>query len=128
MMLNLWQKKLKLDYSKEVVDIVQFGSSIFERNEPKDVDIGVIFQKIPIKEQLEERQNIKNQIQKHVELPVHVESFDFYSFFDKGNFAKQGIFFYGKSIIKGNNFAENFGLIPKLRISYILKDLEKKTK
>ena len=127
-MLKLWQKKLKLNYSKEVVDIVQFGSSIFEGSEPKDIDIAVIFKKIPIKEQLEERQNIKNQIQKHIELPVHIESFDFYSFFDKGNFAKQGVFFYGKSIINGNNFAENFGLIPKIRIFYVLKDLEKKGK
>ena len=128
MMLKLWQKKLKLNYNKEIIDIVQFGSSIFENSEPKDIDIAVIFQKIPLKEQLEERQNIKNQIQKQVELPVHIESFDFYSFFDKGNFAREGIFFYGKSIIKGNNFAENFGLIPKLKISYVLKDLEKKDK
>lgn len=96
MMLKLWQKKLKLKYNKEVIDIVQFGSSIFENSEPNDIDIVVIFKKIPLKEQLEERQNIKNQIQKKVELPVHMESFDFYSFFDKGNFAKQGIFFLWK--------------------------------
>src|SRR4030042_3539701 len=128
MTLKLWQKKLKLNYNKEVIDIVQFGSSVFEEGNPKDIDIAIIFEKIPLKDQLKERQNIKNQIQKQAELPVHVESFDFYSFFDKGNFAKQGILFYGKSIIKGNNFAENFGLIPKLRISYVLKDLEKKDK
>jgi predicted nucleotidyltransferase len=128
MMLKLWQKKLKLNYSKEVIDIVQFGSSVFEESNPKDIDIAIIFKKIPLKEQLEEKQKIKNQIQGQTELPVHVESFDFYSLFDRGNFAKQGILFYGKSLINGNNFAENFGLTPKLRISYILKDLEKKEK
>ena len=128
MMQKLWQKKLKLNYSKNVIDIVQFGSSVLEESEPKDIDIAVIFQKIPLKEQLEERQKIKNQIQKLVELPVHIESFDFYSFFDKGNFAKEGVLFYGKSLINKNNFSENFGLIPKLRISYVLKDLKKKDK
>jgi len=128
MMLKLWQKKLKLSYSKDVVDIVQFGSSIFENSEPKDIDIAVIFQKISLKEQLEERQNIKNQLQKQIELPVHIESFDLYSLFDKGNFARGGILFYGKSIISGKNFSENFGLVPKIVISYVLKDLEKKDK
>ena len=80
MMQKLWQKKLKLNYSNNVVDIVQFGSSVFEGSKPNDMDIAVIFRKISIKEQLLERQRIKNQIQKISDLPVHVESFDFYSF------------------------------------------------
>ena len=84
MMQKLWQEKLKLSYSENVIDIVQFGSSVLEESEPKDIDIAVIFQKIPLKEQLEERQKIKNQIQKFVDLPIHIESFDFYSLFDKG--------------------------------------------
>ena len=78
---KLWQKKLKLSYSDEVIDIVQFGSSIFEDSRPNDVDIAVIFKKIPVKEQLIERQKIKKQLEKITELPIHVESFDFYSFF-----------------------------------------------
>lgn len=125
---KLWQKKLKLSYSSNVKDIIQFGSSVIAGSEPKDIDIAVIFEKIPLKDQLEERQKIKKQIQKFVELPIHIESFDFYSFFDKGNFAKQGILFYGKSLINKKNFAELFGLNPKLKISYILKDLKKKDK
>jgi predicted nucleotidyltransferase len=128
MIQKLWLKKLKLSYSENVLDIIQFGSSVLEESEPNDIDIAVIFNKVPLKQQLEERQNIKNQIQKEVNLPVHIESFDFYSFFNKGNFARFGILFYGKSIINGKNFSEHFGLIPKLRISYVLKDLEKKDK
>lgn len=127
MMQKLWLEKLKLEYSKNVIDIAQFGSSISE-SEPNDIDIAVIFKNIPLKQQLEERQNIKNQVQSHIKLPVHIESFDLNSFFDKGNFAREGIMFYGKSIITRKNFSENFGLIPKLRISYVLKDLKKKDK
>lgn len=128
MTLKLWQKKLKLNYNKDVIDIVQFGSSLIENKNPRDMDIAVIFKKIPLKEQLEERQKIKNQIQKHTELPVHIESFDFYSLFELGNFARQGILFYGKSIIDKNYFSEKFGIVPKLMISYVLKDLKKKDK
>ena len=91
MMQKLWLKKLKLNYSENVLDIIQFGSSVLEESEPNDIDIAVIFYQIPLKQQLEERQDIKNQIKKQVELPIHIESFDFYSFFDKGNFARQGI-------------------------------------
>ena len=125
---KLWQKKLKLSYSDEVIDIVQFGSSIFEDSRPNDIDIAVIFKKIPVKEQLIERQKIKKQIEKITELPVHVESFDFYSFFERGNFAREGILFCGKSLITAKNFAENFGMTPKLRIYYALENLEKKDK
>ena len=127
-MYKLWQKKLTLNYSKNVLDIVQFGSSVMEETEPKDVDIAVIFQKISLKDQLNESQRIKKQIQENVKLPIHISSFDLYSLFDKGNFAKEGILFYGKSIISQKEFSLLFGIKPKLEIYYILKDLEKKDK
>lgn len=90
--------------------------------------IAVIFQKIPVKEQLNQMQNIKRQLEKLSDLPIHITCFDFYSFFNKGNFAKEGILFYGKSLIFGKYFSENFGLIPKVHISYSLKKLKKKDK
>src|SRR3989344_9274743 len=127
-MYKLWQKKQILNYSKDVLDIVQFGSSVIEEERPNDIDIAVIFQKIPLKEQLNKSQEIKKQIQKNVELPVHISSFDLYYFFDKGNFAKDGILFYGKSILFQKEFSLLFGIKPKLEIHYTLKDLEKKDK
>ena len=128
MMQKLWQKKLKLSYSKEVIDIVQFGSSIMESSKPNDIDIAVIFNKIPLKDQLNESQKIKKQIQSLSSIPVHVKSFDLYSLFDSSNFAKENILFYGKSILSGDYFSKHFGFSPKLQISYSLKNLEKKDK
>lgn len=125
---KLWQKKQTLKYSKDVLDIVQFGSSVVEGAKPNDIDIAVIFNKIPVKDQLNESQDIKKQIQENIELPIHISSFDLYSLFDKGNFAKEGILFYGKSIISQKEFSLLFGIKPKLEIHYILKDLEKKDK
>ena len=125
---KLWLKKPKLNYSNKIVDIAQFGSSIFENNTFNDIDIAIIFKKIPIKEQLNESQKIKRQLEKVIKIPIHIKSFDLYSFFDAGNFAKEDILFYGKSLIFGDDFAKRFGFKPKLQISYNLYDLPKKGK
>jgi len=125
---KLWLRKLKLIYSKDVFDIIQFGSSVIEESKPNDIDIVVIFNKIPLKEQLNQAQEIKKQLQKYSELPVHITSFDLYSFFDKGNFSKENILFYGRSLISGNYFSKKLGFDSKIQIYYSLKDLEKKDK
>ncbi len=125
---TLWQKKPKLDYSKDVFDIVQFGSSIMEGSDQNDIDIAVIFTKIPVKDQLNQAQEIKKQLEKVAEKPVHITSFDLYSFFDKSNFAKDKILFYGKSIISGDYFSKKFGFVPKIQIYYSLQNMKKKDK
>jgi len=128
MMQKLWQIKPKLSYSADILDIVQFGSSVEEGREPNDIDIAVIFKAIPLREQLNQSQEIKKLIQKFVSIPVHIKSFDFYSFFNKGDFAKESILFYGKSLLTGGCFSEIFGITPKIQIRYNLKDLRKKDK
>tara|TARA_Y100000310_G_scaffold339520_1_gene432437 strand:+ start:682 stop:1242 length:561 start_codon:yes stop_codon:yes gene_type:complete len=127
-MQKLWRKKLKLNYSSDVIDVIQFGSSVEEGKTPNDLDIAVIFNKIPLREQLDQAQKIKKQLEKFVEIPIHVNSFDFYSLFDSSNFAKESILFLGKSIVNGRNFVEKFGFFPKIQIYYSLKKLEKKDK
>jgi len=128
MMQKFWLKKLKLDYSKDVLDIVQFGSSVMEGASPNDIDIVVIFQNIPIKHQLNQAQDIKKQIQKESEIPVHVKSFSLYSFFEEANFAKEGILFYGRSLIYKDYFANRLGFTPRIQVYYSLGKLEKKDK
>lgn len=122
------QKKLELSYSENIIDIVQFGSSVIEGKLPNDIDIAVIFKKIPLKEQLEESQNIKTQLEPRFDKPIHIKSYDLYSLFEKGNFAKESILFYGKSLISGKYFSEYFGIMPKIQITYSLARLQKKDK
>ncbi|MBU0760749.1 MAG: hypothetical protein KJ600_06940 [Nanoarchaeota archaeon] len=62
MVKEIWQRKPKLNCSKDVYDVVQFGSSIIEEAEPNDVDIAVIYNKIPLKEQLNQSQILKQQL------------------------------------------------------------------
>ena len=128
MMQKVWLKKQKLSYSSEVLDVAQFGSSVMINGKPRDIDIVVLFKKMPLKEQLIEAQKIKKQLQAITDLPIHIISFDLSSFFNASNFARDNILFYGKSIVSGKRFAENFALIPKLEIFYFLDDLEKKDK
>ena len=99
------QKKLELNYSSDVLDIVQFGSSVFEGSKPNDIDFAVIFKNIPLKQQLEEAQMIKRQLEAKFNLQIHIKSYDFYSFFDKGNFARENILFYGKSLVHEKYFS-----------------------
>jgi len=120
-------KKLKLNYSKNVFDIIQFGSSLYKEN-PKDIDIAVIYEKIPIKQQLEESQEIKKQLEKITRKPIHIKSFDLYSLLNISNFAREGILHDGKSLISNSAFTLKFGLQPKTYIYYSLKNLEKKEK
>ena len=105
-MLKLWLKKPKLNYSESVVDIVQYGSSVIGGNQPNDIDIAVIFKKIPVKNQLNESQEIKKQLAGISPLPIHIKSFDFYSLFDKSNFAQEGILFYGRSLLNQDYFSK----------------------
>jgi predicted nucleotidyltransferase len=128
MMQKLWQKKPKLNYSKDVLDIVQFGSSVIEGKEPNDIDIAVIYNKIPIKEQLLQSQKIKEQLEKFEDKPIHISSYDFYSLFDKSNFAKEGILLYGKSLIHGEDFSKRFSFDSRIQIYYYLEKLKKKDK
>lgn len=128
MTLKLWQKKQKLNYSSDVYDIIQFGSSIIEGKTPNDIDIAAIFQKISLKEQLEQAQKIKKQLQQNSELPIHIKSFDFYTLFDKSNFSKENILFYGKSLISKDYFAKKFGFSPLIQVYYSLENLKKKDK
>ncbi len=122
------QKKQKLNYSAEVMDIVLFGSAVVETLEPNDLDVAVIFKSGKLKQQLEEAQKIKKQLRKIYDLPIHIQSYDLDSLFNKGNFARESILFSGKSLISGGYFAEYFGLVPRVQISYTLKKLEKKDK
>ncbi|MDD5650829.1 MAG: hypothetical protein PHF86_10520 [Candidatus Nanoarchaeia archaeon] len=128
MIQNLWQEKLKLNYNQDIFDIIQFGSSVIENNKPNDIDIAIIFKSISLKEQLDQAQLIKMQLQKISNLPIHIKSFDIYSFFDESNFTKENILFYGKSLISKDYFSKKLGLNPKIQIYYSLKNMKKKEK
>ncbi len=125
---KLWQKKLELSFSKLVIDIVQFGSTTQEEANPNDLDIAVIFKSIPLKQQLEEAQHIKKQLEKESALSIHINSFDMESLFDESNFAKENILISGMSIISQKSFANRLGLSSRVQIGYSLKELAKREK
>tara|TARA_Y100000310_G_C20573782_1_gene759416 strand:- start:509 stop:1081 length:573 start_codon:yes stop_codon:yes gene_type:complete len=128
-MLKLSQKKPKLVYSNDVIDVVQFGSSVIEGRSPNDLDIAVIYNKILLKEQLIESQKIKRQLEKLTDLKIHIKSFDYYSLLRASNFARESIIFNGISLINNDYFSKSlFSFEPKLQIYYSLNKFEKKDK
>jgi len=128
-MLDIFQKKLKLHYSSNVLDVVLFGSSVLEGSSPNDLDIAVVFGNgVSVKTQLEEGQKIKKQIMEITSLPVQIQNYTLESLFKESNFAREGILFYGISLLDRKFFSLRLGLKPVLRINYILSDLEKKEK
>jgi len=108
MMQKLWQEKLKLKYSKEVFDIVHFGSSAIEGKEARDIDVAVIFNNLPLKRQIDEAYEIKRQLEKLTDKKIHISNYNLYGLFDASNFAREGIIFYGKSLTSGNYFMNTF--------------------
>lgn len=128
MMQKLWQRKLKLKYSKNVFDIVQFGSSVIDGKDARDIDVAVIFNSLPLKRQIDEAYEIKKHLEGLTEKAIHISHYELYSLFDAGNFAREGIIFYGRSLIYGGYFAEKFGLKPRIQIFYSLQKLSKKDK
>ena len=121
-------KKLDLKFSPQVIDIVQFGSSVIEDKAFNDIDIAIIFEKIPLKDQLSQAQEIKKQLKNIYEKDIHVKTYDFRTLFDESNFAREGILFYGISLVNEKYFAEKLGLKPRMQIEYDLKDMQKKDK
>jgi GTPase SAR1 family protein len=99
-----------------------------EDSNPNDIDIAVIFNKIPLKDQLNQAQDIKKQLSNESDKPIHINAYDYYSLLDVSNFAKENILLNGRSIITGEYFASRFGLTPRVQIHYSLKGMKKKDK
>ncbi|MFT4326499.1 MAG: hypothetical protein ACMXYK_03290 [Candidatus Woesearchaeota archaeon] len=119
-------KKLKQTWTN-VLDIIQYGSSIQYGIEPKDIDIAVLCKEIPLKEQLNLQQEIKTFFEKQSAIPIHIKTFTLYSLFSEGNFAKQSIVL-GISLYTHDFFMNKYGFQPTLKVTYSLKGLEKKDK
>jgi len=124
----LWKKNLELSYDDTIIDIVQFGSSVKEGTEPNDIDLVVLFKDIPIKEQLNKAQNIKEQLETQSTIPIHIKPLTYKTLFAPGNFAKEGIIGYGMSLITKKPFSEQFSMKANTYITYSLQEKTKTEK
>lgn len=109
---------------EKVLDIIQFGSSILYDAEPNDIDIAVLYEQIPLKEQLITSQRIKKSFETQTSIPIHINSYSYQTLLDQGNFAKESIIS-GISLFSGDFFAKKLNLIPEIHIFYSLLKLDK---
>lgn len=124
----LWQKNLPLHLDSAVLAVVQFGSTVIEGVTPNDVDIAILFKEVPLKQQLDIAQDIKQQLEKNVELPIHVKAFTYETLFDSSNFARIAIMSCGMDLLTKKPFAQRFGLKAQMQFAYSLQTLTKTEK
>lgn len=125
MLKNLLKKPTQ--HYDQILHIVQFGSSIQMGKEPNDIDIVVIYKTIPLKEQLDISQKIKEELQEQTAIPIHINSATYQTLFDQSNFAKESML-RGIDLETKYFFAKKIGFIPKIHIFYSLQKFEKKDK
>lgn len=99
--------------SKDIVDIVIFGSSVKEKLMPKDIDIVIIF-----------RNNVKREILKRFQSALgekyHISSLVVDQFFTKPHSLAKTLLFEGVSLITNKKIADNFDLMPYTLYTYDL--------
>ena len=113
-------KLLKKNVTKEIVDIVLFGSAVRGKEEPGDYDVCIIFRERidfnKIKE-LEELFKIKK-------LNVHLSYLTVDNFFTKKHSLASTLLLEGKSIITNKPLSDNFNLVNKTLFIYELKGMK----
>ena len=115
--LKQWLKKEQKD--KTIFDIVLYGSSVKGKENPKDVDLLVIFREGSLKERLEKIQHIKRKIK--VNVPVDIKSVLWHELFAEEFFARRGILTEGISIFDGKPFSLKLGFKGFTLFTYSLR-------
>ena len=116
--LKKWLKAEQQD--KDIFDIILYGSAVKGKENPRDIDIVILFRKGTLKERLEKIQTIKKKIQ--LEQKVDIKGVLWEELFQAEFFARSGIYIEGISIFDGKPFAQKIGFIGFALFVYSLQD------
>ena len=118
----------KFAQKREIFDIVLYGSSVKGKEKPNDVDILILFEKMPLKERTEIAYEFKNLISKRYK--IDVKTINLRELFEKEFLARQGILIEGYSLLHKEKFSDRLGFKGHSLFTYNLKNLNhnKKTK
>ncbi len=112
---------------KEVEDVIIYGSSVKGKSAPRDIDIMVLFLKMPLKKRLEITQSLKNRLKEQFD-SIDVKSMNVLDFFDTAFLARQGILLEGISLIKNKPLANLLGFRSFMIFTYNLSNLNQTEK
>src|SRR3989344_4469358 len=87
---------------EKLFDIILYGSAVKGKDEPRDVDIVLIFFDKEFKERLDIAQNFKKDLPK--ELKFDIQNLNVADFFNASYFNRRGILIEGYSLVSGRKF------------------------
>jgi len=106
----------------QLFDIVLYGSSVKSKEEPRDIDILMVFKEKSLNERLEIAHSFKQKIKKKIKNP-DVKTINLIELFDSNFSARQGIFTEGYSLIDNLPFSLKIGFRGFALFTYSLKNL-----
>jgi len=112
-------KKIK---DKNIFDIVVYGSFVKSKEEPRDIDILIIFKEKSFNERIEIAQKFKERIKTKIKNP-DVKTVNLTELFDPTFLAKQSIFTEGYSLLHNMPFSARMGFKGYSLFTYSLKNL-----
>lgn len=121
-LLELKSKEFKKNDSS-ILDIVIYGSFVKGKNEPRDLDIILLFDNVKLEKRLDLAQDFKYILKKDFE-NLDVKSINIIDLFDKNFLARQGILLSGVSLIDNERLSEKLGFRGHSIYSYNLKNLK----
>lgn len=109
--------------NNNIFDIILYGSSTKGEEEPRDIDILLIFEKKSLRERAELGQKLKEKLKNNKIKNIDIKTINLKEIFQKEFLARQGILSEGYSLINKENLSERIGFKGKMLFSYNLKNL-----
>jgi len=111
----------KLFGKEKLFDIILYGSAVKGKDEPRDIDIIIIFLDKEIKDRLDVAQEFKRYLPK--ELRFDIQTLNVADFFDASYFNGRGILIEGYSLVSGRKFSDKLGFKGYSLFNYNLGNL-----
>ena len=108
--------------SKDIFDIVVYGSFVKSKENPNDLDIAIIFLNEKLNNMLKIAREYKNNIKDKIKNP-DIKTINLTEIFDKNFLARQGILIEGYSILDEEPFSLKIGFKGYSIFTYSLKKL-----
>lgn len=118
-------KSLSKELAKKhnIFDVVIYGSSVKGKEEPRDIDLLLIFEDKKLKERVEIAQELKEKAHEKIK-GIDVKTINLKELFEKEYLARQAIFTEGYSLIHNSPFSERLGFEGYALFTYTLTNLD----
>ncbi len=108
--------------NKSIFDVIVYGSAMKGKEEPRDIDLVIIFLQEKLENRLSLASTLKQVLKKKI-LHIDIKSINLSELFESDFLARQGIITEGYSLLYNKNFSERIGFNGYALFTYTLKNL-----